>query len=226
MTRVLAAAAFLLLHLWIYERFASQAVIPERTEFDRFPLAIEGWTCPEPQPMDPEQLRVLGATDYLICDYAETGSHRAVGVYVGYHATQVRDGTGEFDVNAIHPPEHCLPGSGWDIIDARVVPLDLPGLPAGHGLGAPGPEAKRFVVARGKARQLVYFWYQTQGRVLAHNTDVLFFRFWGRATENRTDGSLVRLTVPIRNGDVEAAESTIRDFAVHFTPRLEGFVPL
>jgi hypothetical protein len=55
---------------------------------------------------------------------------------------------------------------------------------------------------------------------------VLVFRFWGRATENRTDGSLVRLTVPIRNGDVEAAESTIRDFAVHFTPRLEGFVPL
>ena len=26
---------------------------------------------------------------------------------------------------AIHPPEHCLPGSGWDVIDSQVVPIEF-----------------------------------------------------------------------------------------------------
>ncbi|MGH0034424.1 MAG: exosortase C-terminal domain/associated protein EpsI [Myxococcota bacterium] len=226
MIRALAAAAFLLLNLWIYARFASESVIPERATFAEFPLQLDAWSCREPQAMDEKTLRLLGATDYLICDFSEDGRGRSIQVYVGYHATQVREGTGRFNVNAIHPPEHCLPGAGWDIVDARVVDLDVAGLPAGHGLGAEGPEAKRFVIARGEARQLVYFWYQTQGRVIARNTDVLFYRFWGRATANRTDGSLVRLTVPIVDGDVAAAEAVVRSFADRFVPRLQGYIPL
>jgi EpsI family protein len=220
------AAGFLLLNLWIYTRFASETVIPERETFDHFPLELDDWACDAAQPMDEKVLHILGATDYLICNFADVDRAQVINVYVGYHATQVRDGSGRFDVNAIHPPEHCLPGAGWDIVDARVVRLDLPGLPQGHGLGAVGPEAKRFVIARGDARQLVYFWYQTQGRVIARNTDVLFYRFWGRATQGRTDGSLVRLTVPIRNGNVAAAEASVRDFARRFVPHLQGYIPL
>ena len=49
---------------------------------------------------------------------------------------------------AMHSPKNCLPGSGWDVIDAKVVPLHF---------GIPG-EAKRFVIAKGRQRALVYFW--------------------------------------------------------------------
>ncbi len=226
MSRTLVAIAFLALNFWVYHRFASEAVYPERVAFERFPDRLGGWSCRARQEIDDKSMRFLGATDYLLCDFRRDGATRRVNAYVGYHASQVRESAGAGGVNAIHPPEHCMPGSGWDIIDARVVPLDLPGLPDGTGLRAEGPEAKRFVIARGKARQLVYFWYQTQGRVIARNTDVLFYRFWGRATQNRTDGSLVRLTVEIVDGDVETAEAQLRGFAEEFVPRLAGHLPL
>ena len=84
----------------------------------------------EPDGLDVE--KNLGVTDYLICDYSREGGEEAVGVYVGYHDTQVRKEGGGSGETVIHPPEHCLPGSGWDIIDAQKVPLDLPGLPGGR----------------------------------------------------------------------------------------------
>ncbi|NIW38146.1 MAG: exosortase-associated EpsI family protein, partial [Gemmatimonadetes bacterium] len=52
--------------------------------------------------------------------------------------------------SSIHPPAHCLPGSGWDVIKNRTVKLDFPGLPQ------PDATAKRVIVAKGNARQLVY----------------------------------------------------------------------
>ena len=128
-------------------------------------------------------------------------------------------------MNAIHPPEHCLPGAGWDIIDSRTEPIDFTGLPTGHGWREDRTRAKRFVIAKGKDRQLVYFWYQGQGRVITANEDVILHRFWGRATKGRTDGSLVRFTTPILRGDVEAAEARFHALASLVIPALPPYVP-
>ena len=169
--------------------------------------------------MDAEVLGALGATDYLICNYhrAETGD--LVNVYVGYHATQVREEGGGADENSIHPPEHCLPGAGWDVIDSQVVPLDVAGID-----GKPG-EAKRFVIAKGNQRALVYFWYHSRGRVIARGHHKIIWMFLDRARLGRTDGSLVRFTIPIQFGDEEAAEATFQEFASVVTPLLPDFVP-
>ena len=169
--------------------------------------------------MDAEVLEALGATDYLICNYVRGDTHQVVNVYVGYHATQVREEGGGASENSIHPPEHCLPGSGWDVIDAQVVPLTIPGVE-----GLPG-EAKRFVIARGSARKLVYFWYQSRGRVIARSHEVILYRFWDRATLGRTDGSLVRLTVPLSSRAPEDAEESLYNFANDFGPLLADYLP-
>ena len=129
------------------------------------------------------------------------------------------------DAAVIHTPEHCLPGSGWDIIDSRIISLDFEGLPQGHGLRASGPRAKRFKVAKGAQRRLVYFWYQGQGRTITNNEDVILFRFWDRATRGRTDGALVRFVVTIIRGDVQAAEERFLTFAPLLVAELDPFVP-
>jgi len=175
--------------------------------------------------MPDKVLETLGASDYLICSFRREESRVPVNLYVGYHATQVREEGGGGGENSIHPPEHCLPGSGWDIIDARVVPLELEGLPDGHGLFVDRPHAKRFVIAKGDHRQLVYFWYQSRGRVLAGGTDVIVYRFWDRAWRQRTDGALIRFTIPILRNDEEAAERRFRALAERVTPRLSAYVP-
>jgi EpsI family protein len=224
MIKLWVALAVLGLHFYIFEFMASREVIPPRESFDEFPLQLGDWTCPERKEMAPDILKTLGASDYLLCDYTNQKTDGLVRSYVGYHETQVREGGGGHQ-NVIHTPEHCLPGSGWDIINSSLVPLDIEGLPEGHGLRADEPQAKRFIIAKGDARELVYFWYQGQGRVITNNEDVILFRFWNRATKGRTDGALVRFVITIVRGDVEQAEEQFRSFAPLFAKELGPYVP-
>jgi EpsI family protein len=217
MTKLAAALAFLALNFYVYHYFAHDAVIPARESFESFPLELGDWRCDEKQEIDAKTLANLGATDYMICDYVKPDLG-LVGLYVGYHATQVREEGGGAGENSIHPPAHCLPGSGWDIIDARSVPLDLPGLP--------NSTVKRLVIAKGKERQLVYYWYQSQGRVIAEDWQKILYVGLDRATKGRTDGSLVRFTIPILRNDDERAERAFRELAPRVIERLTPYVPI
>ena len=60
-------------------------------------------------------------------------------------ARQVREEGGGSAENSIHPPAHCLPGSGWDLIHVETVELDLPGLPQNPAF------VKRLLIAKGDA---------------------------------------------------------------------------
>jgi EpsI family protein len=226
--KIAVALAFLALDFYVYRYLATEEVLPPRQSFHSFPVEIGSWRCPEKVEMDAKSLRILGVTDYVLCSYREGGLERESGeevaVYVGYHESQVRRG-GSGHETVIHPPEHCLPGAGWGIIDSSRVPISFEGLPPGHGLRDEGPLAKRFVIAKGEARALVYFWYQGQGRVVTANEDVILFRFFDRARRGRTDGALVRFTTPIHGGDVEAAEARFRRLASAIVPLLPDYVP-
>jgi EpsI family protein len=218
MTRLAVALAFLGLNFYIYHYFARGAVIPPRESFASFPTQIGEWRCDGKQLLDPEVLQNLGATDYLICDYHRP-AWSPVSLYVGYHATQVREEGGGDKENSIHPPAHCLPGSGWDIIDSRSVPLDLPGVPGN------GAHAKRLVVAKGNLRQLVYYWYQSQGRVISEDWQKILYVGYDRATRGRTDGALVRFTVPLSLDDEGGAERAFSDLAPLIVAKLPPFIP-
>jgi EpsI family protein len=86
-------------------------------------------------------------------------------------------------------------------------------------------EVKRFLIAKGADRQLVYFWYETQGRVIAKNHELILYRFWDRAMKARTDGSLVRITIPIGSGGEAEAEGVFQRFIEKFVPRLPTYLP-
>jgi len=213
MAKLTVALIFVLLNLYTYRYFASTDFIPERGTFVDFPLEVKSWSCRGFQEMSDDVLRKLGVTDYLLCDFFNPELNAVVNVYVGYHQSQTRD-TGGRD-NLIHPPEHCLPGAGWDIIKSDIVPLDL-------GFGG---EAKRVIIAKGNQRNLVYFWYQSRGRTIARNHEKVLYMFFDRAMTRRTDGSLVRFTIPVLHGDEETAEETFRSVAQSLTPLLPDYVP-
>lgn len=218
MIRFLVVAGFLAVNSYVYYEFATEKVIPPRETFDDGLLTLGGWTCAGREELAEGILRILGVSDYLICDY-----HRAdgayVGAYVGYHESQVREEGGGGDENAIHPPRHCLPGSGWDIIEARKVPLHVDGLPQ------PGAPVNRLIVAKGRARQLVYYWYQSRGRVIADDWKKIVLMSLDRARTGRTDGSLVRLSVPFEEGNGNEAEDRLVDLASVLVPKLAPYLP-
>lgn len=219
MIRLVVALAFLGLDFYVYNFLAHKAIIPPRPTFESWPLEIDEWSCPGKQSIEPAVLENLGATDYVICDYSKVDKG-TVSFYVGYHATQIREEGGGSGENSIHPPAHCLPGSGWDIIDSRTVPLAFPGLPQADA------KAKRLVIARGEARQLVYYWYQTQGRVVSEDWQKILYVGYDRAVHSRTDGALVRFTIPLLpDEDEKRAEVAFDDFARRVLPVLEPYLP-
>jgi EpsI family protein len=220
MTKTIVALGFLALNFYIYHWFATEEVVPPRRAFAEFPLQLGEWACPRRYVMDDKTLANLGASDYLICEFQRRDPPAVVEVYVGYHETQVRrEGGGGAGENSIHPPKHCLPGSGWDIIGHQIVSIDLPGLPQ------PSPQVNRLLIAKGQARQVVYYWYQTQGRVIADDWKKILYLSWDRARSSRTDGALVRFTAPIHRQDEERADREILELAGLIAPDLGAYVP-
>jgi EpsI family protein len=132
---------------------------------------------------------------------------------------EVREEGGGSRENSIHPPAHCLPGSGWDLIRVETVTIDLPGLKQRPA------KVKRLLIAKGEARQLVYYWYQQQGRVIAEDWQKILFVGIDRALHGRTDGTLVRFTVPIRRDGEDGAEAEFRDLAPRVVANFPGFLP-
>ena len=140
-------------------------------------------------------------------------------VYLGFHERQVREEGGGSSENSIHPPAHCLPGSGWDIIDSRTIPLVQAGIPDANG------GAKRLIIAKGEQRQLVYYWYQMGGWSIAEDWQKILYVGYDRATRGRTDGALVRFTIPLQHDGEEPGDATFREFASKVAPLLSRFVP-
>jgi EpsI family protein len=214
------AIGFLAVNFYTYHYLATEPVIPPRKAFDEFPLELGEWACAEREQMTEKMVRNLGATDYMICDYRKRNSRERVGVYVGYHETQIREEGGGSAETSIHPPAHCLPGSGWDLIDVQTQTLDLPGLPERPAT------VNRLIIAKGELRQLVYYWYQSRGRVIARDWQKILYVGWDRALRGRTDGALVRFTISIgRKSNEEAAEAGFRAVAPQVVALLPDYVP-
>jgi EpsI family protein len=213
------ALAFLGFNFYTYHYLATDPVFPERESFENFPDQLENWNCPERQLMDDKTIGNLGVTDYLLCTFKNQELSGIVGVYVGYHASQIREEGGGPGGNPIHPPAHCLPGSGWDIIDNRLVELDLPGLPQTPTM------VRRLLIARGGDRRLTYYWYQSRGRVVSQDWKKILYVGFDRAVHSRTDGSLVRFTVPILHKDEATAEASFYELAPRVLALLPAYVP-
>ncbi len=84
----------------------------------------------------------------------------------------------------------------------------------------------RVLIQLGNQKQLVYYWFQQRGRVVTNEYLVKWYMFWDSLTRNRTDGALVRLTVPLSATDsVATIESQLVEFADAAARRLDAYVP-
>jgi EpsI family protein len=82
------------------------------------------------------------------------------------------------------------------------------------------------VIARGVDTQLVYYWFEQRGRVLANEYLVKWYLLLDALDTRRSDGALVRLMTPVTlNGGVAAADASLRDFFARTKTRLSQFIP-
>jgi exosortase D (VPLPA-CTERM-specific) len=180
-----------------------ERVMPRR-DFFTFPTSINGWQA-QFQKFENNEKAVLGLDDYLLADFrkGELNAH----LYVGYVASQ-RKGF------VPHSPKACIPGGGWEIVEART-----------HVLNAGTPvKVTRLLIGRHEEQQVVYYWFRQRGRDLPEEYSMKFFLLYDSIEKNRTDGSIVRIVVPVQKGRTkpdEVAEELLREIY----PKLPAYVP-
>jgi len=192
---------------------ARKAEVPvERAVFATFPMEIAGWRAVNDPPLEPEVLKVLGADDYLSRVYYRP-DNAAVGLFIGFYASQRQGDT-------IHSPLNCLPGAGWEpISQGRLV------IPAVAGSDR-DIEVNRYVIQKGLDRQMVLYWYQSHGRVVASEYTSRLMLIGDAMRLNRTDGSMVRVIAPIpHEADGSAAEKLAVTFVHQLFPLLGAYIP-
>lgn len=214
----LISAALILMVILANQAMSHGEPVMLRNEFSSFPLKLGEWQGKEEHYED-KIVKVLGVTDYMTRPYTKvsetTGQVENLWLYIGYYASQRKGAT-------YHSPKNCLPGSGWEIIDTEQVAVPLESIK-----GIKNKETvNKVIIQKGLDRQLILYWYQDRGRVIASEYWAKGYLVWDAMTRNRTDGSLVRITVPVERGKpVDDAYSTAVQFAREISPLLGAYLP-
>ena len=173
------------------------------------PYTIGPWKGQE-KPLEQRIVEAVSVTDYTNRLYVNPAG-TVVQFYVGYYSSQ-RTG------DTIHSPKNCLPGAGWDPIRSDYATITLKD---GRQIFV-----NEYVIAQGLDKQLVFYWYQGRGRVIASEYWGKFWMISDAITRNRTDGALVRLVTPIsRTDDFSAAHARLVKFTQGVFPYLNEFIP-
>lgn len=180
----------------------------DRKPLQDFPTQLGDWKMSKDQTIDEPTMKVLRASDYVLRDFQRTDG-QAANFYVGYYASQ-REGA------SYHSPLNCLPGSGWTLTQPDSVTIALPD---GRTFAA-----NKYVIQNGEYKSLMIYWYQGRGRAVASE-------YWGKIYTvidsvrlRRSDGAMVRVTVPIGESETAALDSA-KDLSAKAAAALGEYVP-
>jgi len=198
-------------------RLSAVEAVPDRAPLATFPLNIEGWQNSAAIPLENGILSVLRVDDYLNRIYLRGSAF--LGFYVGYYESQRQGDT-------IHSPLNCLPGAGWQPVTHDLARFDAAS--SSDGGDARTLTVNRFTIEKGLDRQVVLYWYQFHGRVVASDYTSRMLMVFDAVRLNRTDGALVRIIVPLQRSDPRAETDAYRaavEFARAAFPLLSRYLP-
>ena len=182
-----------------------------RRPLAEFPSEVGGWRqAGRDERFDQATEAVLRADDYVSRNYVAGDTGTPASLYVGYYSTQRTGAT-------YHSPLNCLPGSGWTLNEpgrVEIRPAD----------GSAPFEANRYIIEHAGDRQLMIYWYQGRGRAVASEYVDKVYTVLDSIRRRRSDGSMVRVLVPVRGSESEAMERATQ-FAAQVEPKLSEYVP-
>jgi EpsI family protein len=203
--RFLAVGLVLLGGIFAAHKLQPSNAPQEHRPLRDFPSAISSWHSKD-LPFDAEDIKEIGVDDYTNREYV--GGSRPIELYIGYYKSQSSG-------DAIHSPKNCLPGAGWEPVRSthlQIGSTDRPVL------------VNEYVVEKGTSRDLVLYWYQTHGRVVASEYSVKFWLVADGVRHRSTDGTMIRIWTTAEDGE-ESAQARAADFARHIYPQVAQFLP-
>ncbi len=193
--RLLVSCSLLLGALLFLSFRSTGEAVPIRTPLDSFPETLGAWQGREATIFEVEILNILKANDYLMRRYVDPAG-RSLWLYIGYWETQ-RKGAQP------HSPRNCLPGSGWEPLEATrlTIPLPPPYAPL---------TVNRYLVQKDRAQQIVFYWYDAQGRPMAGEVAARIEMVKSAIFRNRTDGALIRVSSPVYGSVAETSNLLVK----------------
>jgi EpsI family protein len=170
-------------------------------------MQLGDWRGIDAAPFADDVVAQLGVDEHIHRRYARAAA-APIGVYIGYYGSQRQGDT-------IHSPQNCLPGAGWHPLERTTETLGIAGSQVG---------VNRFVIANGLDRQVVLYWYQGRGRVIANEYANKLMLMFDAARVGRTNGGLVRLMTPVETS-VDAAAGELSAFASRLLVDLNRYLP-
>ncbi|MEE8125498.1 MAG: exosortase C-terminal domain/associated protein EpsI [Nitrospirales bacterium] len=199
--------------------------------FAEFPLRISNQWQGKELKLEENVLKVLNLSDYMMRVYvpftaqggaeselSESYEGEKVGeapelpvwLYVGFYQSQRTGAT-------YHSPKNCLPGAGWQFIESDWMTLLMP--------GNVDITINKVLIQKGLDKQVILYWYHDRGRVIASEYWAKGYLVWDALIKNRTDGSLVRISVPVPNGAVQEAVDHGVAFLYDIWPSVLEYMP-
>ena len=133
-----------------------------------------------------------------------------MGLYIGYFRTQRTGAT-------IHSPKNCLPGAGWQPVvsetyqlsldDGRKVPINL------------------YVIRKDLDQEIVLYWYQSHGRVVASEYWGKFYMVYDAMRLNRTDAAWCASRPRCAMAILDAARTQALTFAKQVAVDVDQIIP-
>lgn len=207
--RVVLSVALLIGAIAVLHFRSSGEAVPVRKPLDEFPATVGDWQGREGTIFDLEILNVLKAKDYIMRRYQDP-TQRSLWLFIGYWGSQ-RKGAQP------HSPRNCLPGGGWEPLEASQVTVPLPEPFAAITVN-------RYLIQKDRAQQLVFYWYDAQGKAVAGEVAARVEMVKNSIVRNRTDGALVRVSSPIYGTVPETSDHLIKYIQAMY-PILHEYLP-
>jgi EpsI family protein len=206
LTVVLAAQAVL-----YYSVAYRSEQTPVVSPLDTFPRLVGDWRAVSDVPLEKDVLELMKADDTLNRFYLQPARNMAVNLFIAFFKTQ-RYG------QSPHSPKNCLPGNGYDTIENSSETFTVPVW--NHPI-----QTNKFIVQHGNDKSVVLYWYQSHSRAIASEYAAKVWLVLDAIRYHRSDTSIVRVVVPVRDNDHGAATRIGIEFIQTMFPALLKQLP-
>ena len=204
--RIILVPLFLVGQVALVHRATHWERPPAVLDLSNFPVELGGWKWMREDPIA-DVAPGLVADRLLSWGYVHQPTGVPANLFVAWYRSQLAGNSQP------HSPRMCLPGSGWVPEKTGEVTLDT----ADGAITVNG-----WVIAKGKQRAAVLFWYQRPRRAIAGEWAAKFWLAADALRDKRTDTALVRVVVwtLARSDDMAMADAS--GFAKSLYPLLRN----
>ncbi len=194
----------LMLLVFLSAMYTKGAMYSEHASSYRLAENIGDWHSQEVQ-TNMDLLRAeLGAQSILFRSYSKPGG--SITLYLAYYK--------DVDsANRVHAPTVCYPGQGWTVVEDTVIDQTTDGRRAG---------INRLVIEKGKARELVYNWWQTGDAIFPKNSTNRFYQMYRSVAGEDPSTVWVRLSIDLSDS-AHAREADLAQLTGALMPLIEGY---